>query len=118
MIPNEFIAAQQVKYRETGFNDCLTYSVNQTLRCRFFVTREQVQKLWKDTMKVNDEYVNSRKTNHGVSISAFKEFFVKDNQVFSIKEVERFKGENAFELLKQFVFDNLIKITTKMSSSS
>jgi hypothetical protein len=60
-------------------------------------------------MKVNDEYVNSRKTNHGVSISAFKEFFVKDNQVFSIKEVERFKGENAFELLKQFVFNNLIK---------
>jgi hypothetical protein len=48
MIPNEFIAAQQVKFRETGFNDCLTYAVNQAVRYRFFVTREQVQKLWKD----------------------------------------------------------------------
>ena len=75
MIPNEFIAAQQVKYRETGFNDCLTYSVNQTLRCRFFVMREQVQKLWKDTLKKNDQHVTERKTTHGVSVKAFREFF-------------------------------------------
>lgn len=108
MIPNEFIAAQQVKFRETGFNDCLTYAVNQAVRYRFFVTREQVQKLWKDSMKTNDDYVNKRKIEHGVSVKAFKEFFVKDNKVFSIDEIKRYKGENAFESLKQFVFDNLI----------
>lgn len=42
LIPNEFIAAQQMKFKETGFNDCLSYSVNQLVRYRFFIMREQI----------------------------------------------------------------------------
>ena len=42
MLPNAFIAAQQVLYKETMLNDCLTLSVNQLLRHRFLVEREQV----------------------------------------------------------------------------
>jgi hypothetical protein len=37
MLPNAFIAAQQVLYKEKMLNDCLTLSVNQLLRHRFFV---------------------------------------------------------------------------------
>ena len=47
MDPTKFIAAQQVLYSETMLNDCLILAVNQLLRHRFFVQREQVQRLWK-----------------------------------------------------------------------
>jgi hypothetical protein len=49
-------------------------------------------------MKTNDDYVNKRKTEHGVSVKAFKEFFVKDNKVFSIDEIERYKGKMLLNL--------------------
>ena len=42
MDPTKFIAAQQVLLKETMLNDCLTLAVNQVLRHRFFVKREQV----------------------------------------------------------------------------
>ena len=50
MHPEKFIAAQQVLLKETMLNDCLTLAVNQLLRHRFFVQREQVQRLWKESL--------------------------------------------------------------------
>ena len=45
LIKNHFIPAQPVLYSETMMNDCLTLAVNQLLRHRFFITRDQVQRL-------------------------------------------------------------------------
>ena len=50
MDPKKFIAAQQIKYSETMLNDCLILAVNQLLHHRFFVQRDQVQKLWKESL--------------------------------------------------------------------
>ena len=50
MDPTKFIAAQQVLYSETMLNDCLILAVNQLLCHRFFVQREQVQRLWKESL--------------------------------------------------------------------
>ena len=50
MDPTKFIAAQQLLLKETMLNDCLILAVNQLLRHRFFVQREQVQKLWKESL--------------------------------------------------------------------
>ena len=112
MLPNAFIAAQQVLYQETMLNDCLTFAVNQLLRHRFFVEREQVQRLWKESEHYGPTTVDARKINRGVSIAAFKDFFVKDNNVFSIKEVCQFKGIESFTYLKRFVDDHLIANNT------
>jgi len=49
------------------------------------------------------------KTKSGVSITAFRDFFVKDGQVFSIIKVATFNGTESYALLKQFVKENLIK---------
>lgn len=84
MDPTKFIAAQQVLYSETMLNDCLTLSVNQLLRHRFFVQREQVQKLWKESEHYGNAIVDAKKIDYGVSITAFRDFFVKDNHAFSI----------------------------------
>ena len=59
MLPNAFIAAQQVLYQETMLNDCLTLSVNQLLRHRFFVEREQVQRLWKEAVHRSGDIVDA-----------------------------------------------------------
>ena len=84
MDPTKFIAAQQVLYSETMLNDCLTLSVNQLLRHRFFVKREQVQMLWKESLHWDNKRVDSKKVDYGVSITAFRDFFVKDSHAFSI----------------------------------
>ena len=84
MDPTKFIAAQQVLYSETMLNDCLILSVNQLLRHRFFVQREQVQKLWKESEHYGNAIVDAKKIDYGVSITAFRDFFVKDNHAFSI----------------------------------
>ena len=60
MIPNAFIAAQQVNFEATMKNDCLTFNINQLLRHYFFVTREQVMRLWKATSKLGDENLNKK----------------------------------------------------------
>lgn len=57
MQPNMCVPAQQVTYTETMLNDCLTLSVNQLLRHRFFTMREQVQRLWMQTGRLNNFYV-------------------------------------------------------------
>jgi hypothetical protein len=77
MIPNNFIAAQQVNFEATMKNDCLTFNINQLLRHYFFVTREQVMRLWKHTSQKGDKELNRRKVNQGVSDTAFRDFFVK-----------------------------------------
>jgi hypothetical protein len=64
--------------------------------------------LWRDSCHLSEKIVNEKKTDFGVSISAFRDFFVKDNKVYSIVEVTRLKGTEAFALLKQFFEDNLI----------
>lgn len=109
MIANAFIPAQQVNYEATMKNDCLTFNVNQLLRHHFFVTREQVQTLWRETVHWGQQRVDDRKIKQGVSVAAFKDFFVKDGFVFSVVEVDQFEGEDAYESLKQFVKDNLLE---------
>ena len=84
MIKNQLIPAQQVDFKDTMRNDCLTLTVNQAVRHQFFVTREQVQDLWKSKAKCSLEVVNKIKVEKGVSVGAFKEFFVKDNLVYSL----------------------------------
>ena len=74
--------------------------------------REQVQRLWKESEHYGPTTVDARKINRGVSIAAFKEFFVKDNNVFSIKEVCQFRGIESFTYLKRFVDDHLIANNT------
>ena len=103
MIRNNFIPAQQVLFKETMLNDCLTFNVNQLVRHKFFTKRQQVQKLWKETLCKGDEYVNNKKKESGVSISAFRNFFVKDGKVFSIFQLEQFKGKDSYAQLRHFI---------------
>jgi hypothetical protein len=49
--------------------------------------REQVQKLWRESSKKSREIIDSKKVDHGVAISAFKDFLIKDNQVISLVEI-------------------------------
>jgi hypothetical protein len=88
-------------------NDCLTFSVNQLLRHRFFVQREQVQRLWKESIHWKQDRVDARKVEFGVSISAFRDFFVKEHLAFSIVQVEEYKGKECYAALKAFVKANL-----------
>ena len=109
MKKNQCIAAQQVSFDETMLNDCTSLSVNQLLRFPFFTMREQVQRLWKESLCTSDSYVNSRKLEKGVSIISFKDFFVKKHFSYSIVEVEEFKGLESHAALKKFVYDNMEK---------
>jgi hypothetical protein len=79
------------------------------VRHHFFVTREQVQTLWRKTVHWGKQRVDDRKIKQGVSVAAFKDLFVKDGFVFSVLEVDQFEGEDAYESLKQFVKDNLLE---------
>ena len=40
----------------------------------------------------SQERADSRKIDYGVSVLAFRDFFVKDHLAFSIVEVEKFTG--------------------------
>lgn len=73
---NQVVAPNQLTNEETMVNDCLTRSVNQAVRHELFISREQVQRLWMVSGKFSKEYVDYRKVEFGVSIKAFKEFFV------------------------------------------
>ena len=81
-------------------NDCLSLSVNQLLRQRFFVQREQIQRLWKQSLCASDSYVNVKKIDYGVSITAFKNLFVNDSKAYSINMVKDFKGKDLHEALR------------------
>lgn len=107
MLPNMCIPVQQVTYDETMLNDCLTLSVNQLLRHQFFVSREQVQRLWRQSQCWGQDRADIRKVEYGVSINAFKDFFVKDNLSYSIVEVDKFKGKESYAALKDFVKKNM-----------
>ena len=65
-------------------NDCLTLCVNQLLRYAFFIMREQVQRLWMYAGHLSADYVDNKKVNFGVSVKAFRDFFVKDHHAYSI----------------------------------
>jgi hypothetical protein len=58
MNPNAFIPAQQVNFEDTMKNDCLTFNINQLVRHHFFVTREQVQNLWRKTARCSLKILN------------------------------------------------------------
>jgi hypothetical protein len=47
------------------------------------------------------------KIDFGVSITAFRDFFVKDHQAYSIVMIKEFKGKESQSCLKKFVKDNL-----------
>jgi hypothetical protein len=108
MIPNDFIAAQQVNFEATMKNDCLTFNINQLLRHHFFVTREQVMRLWKHTSQKGDKELSRRKVNQGVSDTAFRDFFVKNGEVFSVVREAQYEGKNVYESLQKFVNENVI----------
>ena len=108
MIPNNFIAAQQVNFEATMKNDCLTFNINQLLRHHFFVTREQVMRLWKHTSQKGDKELNRRKVNQGVSDTAFRDFFVKNGEVFSVVREVQYEGDKVYESLQKFVTENVI----------
>ena len=63
-------------------------------------------------MKTNEQYVTNIKTKYGISIKAFRDFFVKDNKVFSIVPIKTFNGKDSYPEIKQFVEDNLLKTET------
>jgi hypothetical protein len=65
-------------------NDCLTFSINQLLRHHFFVKREQVQRLWKESIHWKQDRVDEKKVEFGVSVLAFRDFFVKEHYAYSI----------------------------------
>ena len=56
----------------------------------------------------SQERADSRKIDYGVSVLAFRDYFVKDHQSFSIVEVEKFIGKEPYAHLKTFVEENLM----------
>jgi hypothetical protein len=72
-----------------------------------------VQRLYQLSCKFSKEYVDDRKVEFGVSIKAFREFFVKDDLAYSLVEVCQFaesdEGGKPYEFLKKFVEQNLFK---------
>jgi hypothetical protein len=45
--------------------------------------------------------------NFGVSIKAFHDFFVNDQQSYSIVPAQEFKGKESYLVLKEFVKGNM-----------
>lgn len=62
--------------------------------------------------KFSKEYVDYRKVEFGVSIKAFKEFFVKDGLAYSFVKVCQFEGSEPYKQLKTFVEQNLLWTAT------
>ena len=56
----------------------------------------------------SQERADSRKIDYGVSVLAFRDFFVKDHLSFSIVEVEKFTSKEPYAHLKTFVEENLM----------
>ena len=61
------------------------HSVNYALRFPYFVDREQVGRLVKLTQNVNQEKMEADKKRGGAPVSAFKDFFLKDDHSFSLE---------------------------------
>ena len=47
-------------------------------------------------MKANEKYVNDRKVDFGVSVTAFRDFIVQNDEVFSVKKVTQLSGKYAY----------------------
>ena len=70
--------------------------------------REQVQKLWRDSVHWSAQRVDAKKTESGVSIKAFRDFLIKDDQVISVDKIgENFDGKNAYPKIQEFVIKTL-----------
>ena len=65
-------------------------------------------RLWKYTSQKGDKELNRRKVNQGVSDTAFRDFFVKDDKVYSVKPLITFEGKEIYQDIKEFVKKNLV----------
>ena len=65
-------------------NDCLVHVVNYALRYPLFTSREQVVRLVMKRLKSNLEDAQLAKAETGVSIDAFKDFFLHGHTVYSL----------------------------------
>ena len=59
--------------------------MNYALRFPYFVDRGQVGRLVKLTQNVNQEKMEADKKKGGATVSAFKDFFLKDDHSFSLE---------------------------------
>ena len=109
---NKVVPAHRLSYKQTMMNDCLPFAVNQLVRHEFFCSREQVQRLWQSSVHWSQLRVDEKKVQFGVSIKAFKEFFVKDGLAYSFVKVCQFEGSEPYKHLKTFVEQNLLWTAT------
>ena len=107
MDPTNRIGAEAFSNTETMLNDCLVKSVNQMICWKFFTCREQTSHLMRLRLGLSDDRANQTKTEFGLSITAFRDFFVKDHKAYSLKKVVEFAGENVCQQLKNFVKENM-----------
>jgi hypothetical protein len=75
-------------------NDCLVHSINYALRFPYFVDREQVGRLVMLKQNMTQEKMAADKKRGGVTMSAFKDFFLKDGKSFSAKLFAHFEIQN------------------------
>jgi hypothetical protein len=107
LLPNTYIPVHPVTFTDTIWNDCLTLAVNMLLRHQFFIAREQVQRLWQISACLSELRAKKKKIEAGVSVGAFKDFFVRNNFSYSIVEIEKYEGDEAYASLKTFIKQNL-----------
>jgi hypothetical protein len=48
------------------------------------------------SQRYGQDRADDRKVEYGVSVHAFKDFFVKDNFSYSIVEVNKFRGKESY----------------------
>ena len=70
-------------------NDCLVHVVNYALRYPLFTDREQVIRLVMKRLKSNLEDAQLAKAETGVSIDAFRDFFLHGHTVYSLAPLTR-----------------------------
>jgi hypothetical protein len=70
-------------------NDCLVHVINYALRYPLFTDREQVVRLVMKRLKSTLEDAQLAKAESGVSIDAFKDFFLHGHTVYSLAPLTR-----------------------------
>ena len=79
-------------------NDCLIHAINFALRFPHFTSREQVIRLAMKRLKKTKEEAQVMKAETGVSVDAFKDFFLFGRTVYSLANITRvhtFKEEGS-----------------------
>ena len=109
MDPTNRIGAEAFTNTETMLNDCLVKSVNQMIWWKFFTCKRQTSRLMRVRLGLSEDRANFTKIEFGLSITAFRDFFVKDHKTYSLKKVDEFASENVWQQLEDFVHANMEK---------